>query len=91
MDFFDFRKRGENNLVGLRNQGATCYLNSLVQVTAFFFEGRISFIFNKLQVMFMTPELKRGLYELNLSEDLGVVSVGGVIFFRSPFEMSDSG
>jgi len=39
--------------VGLLNQGATCYLNSL------------------LQCMYMTPELRAGLYALS-DEELGV-------------------
>ena len=39
-------QRNRSGLCGLDNQGATCYMNSL------------------LQVLYMTPELRRGLYEL---------------------------
>ena len=42
--------------VGLQNQGATCYLNSLIQV------------------MYMTPELRDGLYKVDPLE-LGVAHV----------------
>lgn len=39
--------RSEYGFMGLENQGATCYLNSL------------------LQSMYMTPELRKGLYAID--------------------------
>eukprot|EP01041_Mallomonas_annulata_P014519 gene14519-30909_t len=43
-------KRSSFGFVGLENQGATCYLNSLIQA------------------MYMTPELRRGLYHIDPNE-----------------------
>lgn len=40
--------RSETGFVGLKNQGATCYLNSLIQL------------------MYLTPELRTGLYSIDL-------------------------
>lgn len=40
-------KRNASGFAGLSNQGATCYLNSL------------------LQILFMTPELRKGLYAID--------------------------
>ncbi|PRP86442.1 hypothetical protein PROFUN_05361 [Planoprotostelium fungivorum] len=47
------KPRPEHGFVGLANQGATCYLNSLIQC------------------MYMTPELRSGIYQLS-QETLGV-------------------
>jgi len=44
------RPRGDIGYVGLANQGATCYLNSLIQC------------------LYMTPELRHGLYALTISD-----------------------
>lgn len=48
--------RSKYGFVGLQNQGATCYLNSL------------------LQTMFMTPELRLGIFNLD-PDDLGLQQV----------------
>ena len=49
-------ERAPCDLVGLENQGATCYLNSLIQA------------------LYMTPELRRGLYTLDPQKDLHLQS-----------------
>lgn len=49
--------RAACGFVGLENQGATCYLNSLIQA------------------LYMTPELRRGLYTLDPRLELNVQSV----------------
>lgn len=43
-NFQFFQEKSSSGFVGLSNQGATCYLNSLVQT------------------LYMTPELRKGLY-----------------------------
>ncbi len=49
-------QRASSGFVGLQNQGATCYLNSLIQS------------------LFMTPELRRGLFAVD-PVDLGLDNV----------------
>ena len=58
-----------HQLVGLRNQGATCYLNSLLQVliyTSVSLHCITLFLISK--ALFMTPEFRASVYKWQYDE-----------------------
>lgn len=63
--------RGSSGFVGLDNQGATCYLNSLVQA------------------LYMTPELRMGLFAID-PKDLGANVAGSSVDALSCDEIDNS-
>ncbi len=66
--------------VGLKNQGATCYMNSLLQVRhetrecGVFFYPRITTYF--LQVLYFTNSLRKSVYKMPTEADDSAKSVG---------------
>ena len=56
--------------MGLKNQGATCYMNSLLQVLVIIL--RIPFLFNNLlssQVLYFTNLLRKAVYKMPTESD----------------------
>lgn len=56
-----------SGFAGLANQGATCYMNSLLQVRCLCPRKSLLLLI-AVQTLFMTPELRKLIYELKIPE-----------------------